>query len=106
MLGSALDGGMDLPLDIEIIGVQIPGLEGRHGDAPVSSIPILVQALADGIHQKLGKPFAFFGHSLGAFIAFELARQLRRQYQRQSVHFFAPPAGRLKYYRHIRPSTI
>lgn len=67
----------------------MPGLEGRLGDPPVSSIPLLVQALEEVISQKLDKPFTFFGHSLGAFIGFELGRQLRRQYQCEPIHFFA-----------------
>ena len=79
----------DLPSEIEIIGVQMPGLEGRSVDATVSSVPSLVQALIEVISKEFSKAFAFFGHSLGAFIGFELGRQLRKHYQCEPVHFFA-----------------
>ena len=39
----------------------------------------LVAALADTIERYLDQPFAFFGHSMGAIAAFELARYLRRR---------------------------
>jgi medium-chain acyl-[acyl-carrier-protein] hydrolase len=48
-------------------------------EAPFTRLAPLVQALAQALAPLLDKPFAFFGHSLGALIAFELARHLRRQ---------------------------
>ena len=39
----------------------------------------LVAALYDSIQPYLDQPFAFFGHSMGAAVAFELARLLRRR---------------------------
>jgi medium-chain acyl-[acyl-carrier-protein] hydrolase len=39
----------------------------------------LVEALAGAIEGYLDRPFAFFGHSMGAAVAFELARELRRR---------------------------
>src|ERR1039457_2499823 len=41
----------------------------------------LVAALCDSIEAHLDEPFAFFGHSMGAVVAFELARLLRRRNQ-------------------------
>jgi medium-chain acyl-[acyl-carrier-protein] hydrolase len=48
----------------------------------------LLQALALAIQPCLDKPFAFFGHSLGAKICFELARHLRAQGALLPVHLF------------------
>jgi medium-chain acyl-[acyl-carrier-protein] hydrolase len=39
----------------------------------------LVEALAGAIEPYLAQPFSFFGHSMGAAVAFELARELRRR---------------------------
>ena len=41
----------------------------------------LVAALGDAIEPHLDEPFAFFGHSMGAVVAFELARLLRRRHR-------------------------
>src|ERR1022692_2465163 len=41
----------------------------------------LVAALCDSIEAHLDEPFAFFGHSMGAVVALELARLLRRRNQ-------------------------
>jgi surfactin synthase thioesterase subunit/glycosyltransferase involved in cell wall biosynthesis len=41
----------------------------------------LVEALGDAMHAYVDEPFAFFGHSMGAVVAFELARLLRRRDQ-------------------------
>lgn len=65
------------PDGIEICPVQLPGREERSEERPFGQLPPLIQALVPFIPQD--KPFAFFGHSMGALIAFELARELRRQ---------------------------
>jgi medium-chain acyl-[acyl-carrier-protein] hydrolase len=41
----------------------------------------LVSLLSDAMQPYLDEPFAFFGHSMGAIVAFELARLLRRRNQ-------------------------
>jgi medium-chain acyl-[acyl-carrier-protein] hydrolase len=48
----------------------------------------LVQSLGRAILPHVDMPVAFFGHSLGALICFELARQLRREYGLQPAHLF------------------
>jgi medium-chain acyl-[acyl-carrier-protein] hydrolase len=47
-----------------------------------------VQTLAHILRPYLSLPWAFFGHSMGALISFELARQLRRQYGLEPVALF------------------
>jgi medium-chain acyl-[acyl-carrier-protein] hydrolase len=48
----------------------------------------LVQAIAPVLLPHLDKPFAFFGHSMGALVSFELARLLRKEYNISPVHLF------------------
>lgn len=57
-------------------------------ETPFTRLSPLVEALAQALAPLLDKPFAFFGHSLGALIAFELARQLRRQAGVQPLRLF------------------
>ena len=68
-----------LPADVEVCPVQFPGRGTRLTEAPFTHLSPLVQALARALVPLIDKPFAFFGHSLGALVSFELARQLRRQ---------------------------
>jgi medium-chain acyl-[acyl-carrier-protein] hydrolase len=77
-----------LPGDVEVCPVQIPGRGTRLAETPFTQLAPLVQALAQALGPLLDKPFAFFGHSLGALVAFELARQLRRQSGVPPVHLF------------------
>lgn len=78
----------DLPPDIEVCPIQLPGRENRLRKMPFTRLPPLVQALVQALLPYLDTPFAFFGHSMGALIGFELARQLRRQYGLGPVHLF------------------
>ena len=77
-----------LPADVEVCPVQLPGRGTRLIETPFTQLTPLVQALAQALVPLLDKPFAFFGHSLGALVGFELARQLRRQSGVQPVHLF------------------
>jgi medium-chain acyl-[acyl-carrier-protein] hydrolase len=61
-------------------------------ETPFTQLSPLVQALAQALAPLLDKPFAFFGHSLGALVSFELARQLRRQSGVQPVRLFVSAA--------------
>jgi medium-chain acyl-[acyl-carrier-protein] hydrolase len=82
-----------LPADVEVCPVQLPGRSDRLMECPFTELSRLIEVLAQALAPLLDKPFAFFGHSLGALIGFELARQLRRQYGVNPVRLFVS-AGR------------
>jgi medium-chain acyl-[acyl-carrier-protein] hydrolase len=63
---------------IEVVAVQLPGRETRRKEPLFSSLPALIAAMTPVLLPYLDRPFMFFGHSVGALISFELARQLRR----------------------------
>ena len=65
-----------LPPGVSVCPVRLPGRETRLSERPFDSMDELVATLRRVIDPYLDKPFAFFGHSLGAVIAFELARLL------------------------------
>jgi medium-chain acyl-[acyl-carrier-protein] hydrolase len=73
---------------LELYAIQPPGREGRIIQSPISHLPTLVHALTTAILPCLTQPFAFFGHSMGGLIAFELARALRRHQAPQASHLF------------------
>lgn len=61
------------------LAVHYPGRGSRHSEPPLTDLRALVENLSQAIPPLLDKPFAFFGHSLGGLIAFELTRTLRRK---------------------------
>jgi medium-chain acyl-[acyl-carrier-protein] hydrolase len=65
---------------VELCAIQYPGRENRIKEAPIERLPELIKWLVPDVLRFSDLPFAFFGHSLGALIAFELMRRLRREY--------------------------
>lgn len=72
-------GSSAAPAQEGVVAVRLPGREARIAEAPFERMASLIPALADAIDPYLDHPFAFFGHSMGAVVAFELARELRRR---------------------------
>jgi medium-chain acyl-[acyl-carrier-protein] hydrolase len=77
-----------LPADIEVLALQYPGRGNRFGEPLIASCRELVAALMPQIRPFVGKPFAFFGHSNGGLVSFELARALQRAGNTGQVHHF------------------
>ena len=61
---------------VEISVVLLPGRETRFAEAPIDDMAELASQIAGAIALFAGQPFAFFGHSLGALLAYEVARRL------------------------------
>lgn len=69
--------------------IQLPGRENRIYEEPHVQMGLLVQELFDELEETLcEKPFAFFGHCLGAFIAYELSCLISQVLEIQPIHFF------------------
>lgn len=90
-----------LPQSVEVCAVQLPGREMRIKEPAYSDVHPLVDALAPALASFLDKPFALFGHSMGALVAFELARKIRRDRnllpERLFVSARIAPAMKLKH---------
>ncbi|MBF2004926.1 MAG: thioesterase [Chlorogloeopsis fritschii C42_A2020_084] len=69
-----------LPATIELCPVEIPGRGTQMKSPPFTRLEPLVRVIASAIQPYLDKPFAFFGHSMGGLVSFELTRLLRKQY--------------------------
>ncbi len=65
--------------DIELFPIQLPGRENRIGEPLFRRLDLLVTRLTEVLLPFMDRPFAFYGHSMGTLIAFELARELRRR---------------------------
>jgi surfactin synthase thioesterase subunit len=64
--------------DVEVLPIRLPGRENRLAEPPETRIA----ELADGVEPWLDRPYGLYGHSVGARIAFDLARELRRRGRR------------------------
>lgn len=77
-----------LPSTVEVCAIEMPGRGRQIKLPPYNKIESLVDAIASNIHPYLDKPFAFFGHSMGGLVSFELARLLRKKYNITPAHLF------------------
>lgn len=97
-----------LPTTVELCPIELPGRGTQMKLPAFTQLQPLVQALAPVLLPHLNKPFAFFGHSMGALVCFELARLLRKEYGIVPIHLFvsarlAPQIPNLKPPVHVLP---
>lgn len=83
-----------LPPTIEVMAAQLPGRAARTREPALTRMGPLVEALVDALEPFLDRPFAFFGHCMGALVMFEVARRLRECGRPLPRHLFvsASPA--------------
>jgi surfactin synthase thioesterase subunit len=68
-----------LPAGVDVLAIQAPGREARLAEAPFQDLAPLVSEVAGALGAYDDCPMAFFGHSLGAIVAFEVVRELQRR---------------------------
>jgi pyochelin biosynthetic protein PchC len=73
---------------IEVLAVQYPGRQDRHRERLIDDIGTLADRVCEAVAAAVDRPFAFFGHSMGATLAFEVARRLESR-GRHAVRLFA-----------------
>lgn len=93
-----------LDADVTVVPVQLPGREGRMAEPRFTDLSSLVADLADHLGPELDQPHVFYGHSMGAVIAYALAQHRWRLGERlptalflaahRAPHLPAPPAFR------------
>jgi medium-chain acyl-[acyl-carrier-protein] hydrolase len=70
--------GLDLPEDIELVALQYPGRGGRFREPLLTDLGAIIDDAFKEIQAVMDAPVVFFGHSMGATVAFELTRRLER----------------------------
>jgi acyl transferase domain-containing protein/surfactin synthase thioesterase subunit/NADPH:quinone reductase-like Zn-dependent oxidoreductase/NAD(P)-dependent dehydrogenase (short-subunit alcohol dehydrogenase family)/acyl carrier protein len=68
-----------LPADIELRALQLPGRPPRTTETPINQLEPLLDAICAAVAPFTDRPYAFYGHSLGALTAYEVACGLRRR---------------------------
>ena len=77
-----------LPETINVLPALLPGRGERIAEAPLDRLSHIVAAAGHELAPYFKQPFAFFGHSMGALICFELTRWLRRNNKPMPAHLF------------------
>lgn len=81
------------PSNIEVCPIELPGRGTRMMEEPFTEFSQLIPELTKGILPYLNKPFAFFGHSMGSIVSFEVAHLLEQKYGLSPVHLFVSGRG-------------
>jgi medium-chain acyl-[acyl-carrier-protein] hydrolase len=77
-----------LPPNIELWAVELPGRATRAREPAAARIRDLVPPLVAALRAAIDRPFAVFGHSMGAALGFEVVRALHERYGVEPVHLF------------------
>ncbi|MGB3312856.1 MAG: alpha/beta fold hydrolase, partial [Albidovulum sp.] len=74
--------------DISSYAIELPGRGLRLREAPIPEMSKMVEDALSSVVPVLERPFAFFGHSMGALLAFEVTRRLREMGLPLPCHLF------------------
>jgi surfactin synthase thioesterase subunit len=77
-----------LPRELDVCALELPGRGHRLHEPPLRRMSLAVEHVGKEIVSLLDRPYAFFGHSMGAILAFEVARLLRRGGHPGPTHLF------------------
>ncbi len=81
------------PANVEICLVELPGRSSKIKLPLFKRLEPIVEGLALQIQPYLDKEFAFFGHSMGGLLSFELTRLLHKKYEISPVNLFISARG-------------
>nr|ASV46998.1 surfactin synthase thioesterase subunit [uncultured bacterium] len=94
-----------MPGDVEVLAVQYPGRHDRYREEPFETIEDFVEPITAALRPYREHELAFFGHSLGALVGFEVARRLEEQGHTLTT-FFASGRRAPSTWRDERPETL
>ncbi|MFD4628485.1 thioesterase II family protein [Streptomyces sp. NPDC058284] len=74
--------------EAEVLAVQYPGRQDRRRERLVDEIPVLADLVTKALLPFGDRPLAFFGHSMGAVLAYEVAQRLGERTGNEPCHLF------------------
>ncbi|MBP2706920.1 thioesterase [Microbispora sp. RL4-1S] len=88
---------------LQVVALQYPGRQDRRHERPLTTIDELADESFAALRPLMDRPLAFFGHSMGATVAYEVAVRMKRELAADPVTLFA--SGRRAPSRH-RDETV
>lgn len=76
---SVFHGWQQLLPELDVYAVRLPGRESRLSETPWTSLRALAHAVGESMEPLVGRPLSLFGHSMGGWLAFEVARWLEQE---------------------------
>lgn len=73
---------------MEVCPLRLPAREMRHGEAPITDCEEMVRQITEVLVPVTGRPYALFGHSMGAMLAYEVAVALQKRGLPRARHLF------------------
>jgi len=73
---------------IQVCPIHLPGRGVRIKEKPYHNLEMLVDAIVEGIYMEIDRPYAFFGHSMGGLLSFEVVRALLNKGLFEPIHLF------------------
>lgn len=74
---------------LDVLAIQYPGRQDRRRELSIDHVPSLAREVCTALGDTADRPLALFGHSMGASVAFELARILEHERGVRPVRLFA-----------------
>jgi acyl transferase domain-containing protein/acyl-CoA synthetase (AMP-forming)/AMP-acid ligase II/NAD(P)-dependent dehydrogenase (short-subunit alcohol dehydrogenase family)/SAM-dependent methyltransferase/aryl carrier-like protein len=69
-----------LPAEIEVCAIQLPGRAERIWEQPIQQFSSLIPKLTEALLPMMDRRYAFYGHSLGGIVSYGLAQHLQNQF--------------------------
>jgi surfactin synthase thioesterase subunit len=88
---------------VDVSAVQYPGRQDRRAEPSIDNIPELADAIFTAVRPLTDRPLAFFGHSMGAVLAYEVALRLEEDGADPLVRLYV--SGRRAPSR-VRPESV